>query len=65
MGRDGAPDLSWEEDTVPQRLLRVISRAYREVCGLAERESVSPRDAAMLQAVSRVEEAPPIRGIYP
>ena len=46
-------------------MLPVISRVYREVCGLAERENVSLRDAAMLLAVSRVEKAPPIRGIYP
>ncbi len=45
MDRDGSPDLSWEEDTIRQRLLRVISRACL--------------------GVSRLEEAPPTRGIYP
>ncbi len=55
----------WEEDEVRERLHRAITRAYREVCALAEKESVSLREAAMLLAVSRVEEATRVRGIYP
>ncbi|MCH8345317.1 MAG: Glu/Leu/Phe/Val dehydrogenase [Chloroflexi bacterium] len=55
----------WEEDQVRERLQRVITRAYREVCARAEKEKVSLREAAMLLAVSRVEEATRVRGIYP
>ncbi|KKM19474.1 hypothetical protein LCGC14_1655300 [marine sediment metagenome] len=55
----------WEEDEVRERLHKAITRAYREVCALAEKESVSLREAAMLLAVSRVEEATRVRGIYP
>ncbi len=55
----------WEEDHVREQLQRVITRAYREVCALAEKESVSLREAAMLLAVSRVVEATRVRGIYP
>jgi glutamate dehydrogenase (NAD(P)+) len=55
----------WEEVEVRERLQRAITRAYREVCALAEKERASLREAAMLLAVSRVEEATRIRGIYP
>lgn len=55
----------WEEDEVRERLQRAITRAYREVSALAEKKSISLREAAMLLAVSRVEEATRIRGIYP
>jgi len=55
----------WEEVEVRERLQRAITRAYREVCALAEKERVSLREAAMLLAVSRVEEATRVRGIYP
>ncbi len=55
----------WEEDEVRERLDRVIIRAYREVCALAEKEKISLREAAMLLAVSRVVEATRARGIYP
>src|SRR3990170_2137374 len=55
----------WEEQEVCERLQRAITRAYREVCALAEKERVSLREAAMLLAVSRVEEATRVRGIYP
>ncbi len=55
----------WEEDQVRERLQRVITRAYREVCARAEKENVSLREAALLLAVSRVEEATRVRGIYP
>ncbi len=55
----------WEEDEVNERLHRVITRAYREVIRLAEREKLSLREAAMLLAVRRVVEATQVRGIYP
>jgi len=55
----------WEETEVRERLQRAITRAYREVCARAEKERVSLREAAMLLAVSRVEEATRMRGIYP
>lgn len=55
----------WEEDQVRERLQRVITRAYREVCARAQKENVSLREAALLLAVSRVEEATRVRGIYP
>ncbi len=55
----------WEEEQVRERLQRVITRAYREVCARAEKENISLREASMLLAVSRVEEATRVRGIYP
>jgi len=55
----------WEEDEVNERLHRVITRAYRDVSAMAERNAVSLREAAMMLGVSRVVEATRIRGIYP
>ena len=55
----------WEEQQVRDQLRRVITSAYREVNARAEKENVSLREAAMLLAVSRVEEATRVRGIYP
>ncbi len=55
----------WEEDQVREQLRKVITSAYREVRARAEQENVSLREAAMLIAVSRVEEATRLRGIYP
>ena len=55
----------WEEKQVCEQLQRVITSALREVRARAEQENVSLREAAMLIAVSRVEEATRLRGIYP
>jgi glutamate dehydrogenase (NAD(P)+) len=55
----------WEENEVNERLHRVITRAYRDVDKTAEQHGISMREAAMVLAVGRVEEASRIRGIYP
>ncbi|MDO8614429.1 MAG: Glu/Leu/Phe/Val dehydrogenase [Dehalococcoidia bacterium] len=55
----------WEEGEVNERLHRVITRAYKDVARMAEEQSVTMREAAMLLGVSRVVEATKIRGIYP
>ena len=39
--------------------------AYEEVAGLARREELSLRDAALVIGVQRVAEAHQIRGLYP
>jgi glutamate dehydrogenase (NAD(P)+) len=55
----------WEEEEVNKRLHRVITRAFREVVDMAERDRSSLRQCALLLGVSRVVEAMRIRGIYP
>lgn len=55
----------WSEDEVNSRLERIMSRAYREVAGQAEKFSVPMRAAAYIASVSRVAEATRLRGIYP
>ncbi|KPK21894.1 MAG: glutamate dehydrogenase [Dehalococcoidia bacterium SM23_28_1] len=55
----------WEEDEVNQRLHQVITRAFREVVDMAERDRCALRQCALLLGVSRVVEAIRIRGIYP
>lgn len=55
----------WEEDEVNQRLHQVITRAFREVVHMAERDRCPLRQCALFLGVSRVVEAMKIRGIYP
>ncbi len=55
----------WEEDEVNQRLHRLMTRSFRDVVALAEKEAVSMREAAYMLGVSRVVEAVQARGIYP
>jgi len=55
----------WEEDEISQRLRRIIARAFGEVIAIAERDSISMRDAAYVLAIRRVEEALALRGVFP
>jgi glutamate dehydrogenase (NAD(P)+) len=55
----------WEEDQVNQHLEKIMTRAFREVLGIARRYNVHMRTAAYVLAVGRVAEATRIRGIYP
>ncbi len=55
----------WADEEVRDRLRRVITGAYREVLDVAQKHGLPLRDAATLLAVSRVEEATRVRGIYP
>jgi glutamate dehydrogenase (NAD(P)+) len=55
----------WEEEEVNERLRRVITRVFREVVHMAERDRRSLRQCALLLGISRVVEAMRIRGIYP
>lgn len=55
----------WQEEEVNERLHRVITRAFRDVSAMAERNGISLREAAMMLGVSRVVEATRLRGIYP
>ncbi|UCH87093.1 MAG: Glu/Leu/Phe/Val dehydrogenase [Dehalococcoidia bacterium] len=55
----------WEEDEVNERLHRVITRAFRDVVHMAERDRCSLRQSALLLGIRRVVEAIGVRGIYP
>jgi glutamate dehydrogenase (NAD(P)+) len=55
----------WSEEEVNRNLAQVMSQAFYDVYGQAQRHGQNLRDAAMDLAVSRVAEAQVLRGIYP
>jgi len=55
----------WEENQVNHHLEKVMTRAFDEVLGIANKFNVGMRIAAYILAVGRVAEATRIRGIYP
>ncbi len=54
----------WDEDTVNQRLERIMVQAFNEVAGMAARHSVSMRIAAYMVAIDRVAKVHRLRGMY-
>ncbi|GED09699.1 Glu/Leu/Phe/Val family dehydrogenase [Cellulosimicrobium cellulans] len=55
----------WTEQEIGEKLEHRMLHAYEEVAGLARREELSLRDAALVIGVQRVAEAHQIRGLYP
>ncbi len=55
----------WKEDEVNSRLRDILLGAFRRTLGLAQREGVDLRTAALMEAVTRVARATKLRGIYP
>jgi glutamate dehydrogenase (NAD(P)+) len=60
-----AQQLFWTEDEVNRRLIEIMQRAYRDVAGLAAREGVDLRTAALMRGLARVSEAKRRRGVFP
>jgi glutamate dehydrogenase (NAD(P)+) len=54
----------WDEDTVNQRLERIMVRAFDEVVGMADRANVDNRIAAYMLAMDRVAAVHKLRGMY-
>ncbi|HEX7917834.1 MAG TPA: Glu/Leu/Phe/Val dehydrogenase [Gemmatimonadales bacterium] len=54
----------WDEDTVNQRLERIMVRAFDEVVGMADRSDVDNRIAAYMLAMDRVAAVHKLRGMY-
>ena len=54
----------WDEETVNQRLERIMCQSFDEVVGMAERHSVSNRIGAYMLAIERVAEVHRLRGLY-
>lgn len=54
----------WDEDTVNQRLERIMVRAFDEVVGVADRQKVDNRIAAYMLAMDRVATVHKLRGMY-
>ncbi len=55
----------WEEQTINDRLRRIMVRAFRDTLEQARRLKVSMRRGAYAVAVGRVAEATSLRGVYP
>ena len=55
----------WDLSEVHSNLERVMTRAFREVVAISERQKVGLRSAAMQLAVAQLAETVRVRGIYP
>jgi len=54
----------WDEETVNQRLERIMVQSFNEVAGMAARHGVSMRIAAYMVAIDRVAKVHRLRGMY-
>ena len=57
--------LFWTEEEVVSRLKALLMRAWTKVASRAERDKVTLREAAHLEAAGRLFEAATMRGLYP
>ncbi|MCE2405603.1 MAG: Glu/Leu/Phe/Val dehydrogenase [Dehalococcoidia bacterium] len=55
----------WDIGEINQKMDRIIADSFAEIFAISQREKVDLREAAMLLAVSRLEEAIKVRGLYP
>jgi len=55
----------WRESEINSRLEELILRAFKQVTGLAKRERVNLRTAALMLGVQRVAQGFQLRGFYP
>lgn len=54
----------WDEDTVNQRLERIMERSFDEVAAMADKHQVSMRTASYMLSIDRVAEVHRLRGLY-
>jgi len=54
----------WTEDEVHKKLQDILSRAFREVLNMSEKENVDMRSAALMIGINRVAHAMLWRGLY-
>ena len=54
----------WDEDTVNQRLERIMSQSFDQVASMADKHQVSMRTASYMPAIDRVAEIHRLRGLY-
>ncbi len=55
----------WDEDTVNERLEKIMDRAFQETCAMAEKHQVTLRVASYMLAIERVAAVHRLRGMYP
>ena len=61
----GLQQFFWSEEEVNTRLIALMQRAFQEVSGVADRQEVSLRTAALIRGIDRVKEAKRRRGVFP
>ncbi|MEZ0333764.1 MAG: Glu/Leu/Phe/Val dehydrogenase [Gemmatimonadales bacterium] len=54
----------WDEETVNQRLEKIMVRSFEEVVAMAERHGTNSRIGAYMQAIERVAAVHRLRGMY-
>jgi len=54
----------WDEDTVNQRLERIMVQSFDEVVAMAGKHNVNTRIGAYMQAIERVAAVHRLRGMY-
>ena len=54
----------WDEETVNQRLERIMVTSFDEVNAMAEKHGVNPRIGAYMLAIDRVASVHRLRGLY-
>jgi glutamate dehydrogenase (NAD(P)+) len=54
----------WDEDTVNQRLERIMEQSFEQVASMSDRHQVSMRTASYMLAIERVAEVHRLRGLY-
>ncbi len=54
----------WDEETVNQRLERIMVQSFDEIVGMAERHGINLRIGAYMQAIERVAAVHRLRGMY-
>lgn len=54
----------WDEETVNQRLERIMEQSFDEVARMADKHGVSMRTASYMLAIDRVAEVHRLRGLY-
>jgi glutamate dehydrogenase (NAD(P)+) len=60
-----AQQFFWTEDEVNQRLIKILSQAFREILRSALDKQVDLRTAALWRGIERVASAKALRGIFP
>ncbi len=58
-------ELLWSEEEVSNRLQRIMSKAFREILEISQKEKVHMRTAAYILAIGRVAKAISLRGLFP
>ena len=55
----------WRESEITARLQEIMVRAFNRVWGIALKEGVDLRTAALMEGIRRVAEGFRVRGLYP